>query len=108
MNRQASWAVAVLLAMLATLMVAHLALLHNNSVDCSRYLDFLFRRLDKVQVGSPEALALRKELQQTYSGTTVECANLESDFSEAADRYVRVLLALLGGGAIAVTTGRKD
>lgn len=100
MNRPA-WLVAALLAMMAALMTSHLQLLRNNMVDCDLYLKFLYGRLERTAVGSPEAAILRKELQETYSGKTTECANLEADFSDASDQYLNVILALLGGAGVA-------
>jgi hypothetical protein len=78
---------AVLLAMLAFLMLAHLGMIYVDISECDAFKRDLFR-------GS---LAL--SVEQT-ADVQRECAKIEQIFSDIADKYLAVILALLVGGAV--------
>jgi hypothetical protein len=94
--------VGLLLGMLSALVVFHLILLNTGLRQCDDYQRILIERLRRVTVGSPEALAIRKELQEYFIGKTTECAQAEETFQSASDKYVATLLALLTGAGVAV------
>jgi hypothetical protein len=78
---------AVLLAMLAFLMMAHLGMMYVDISECDAYARDLFR-------GS-----LSLSVEQT-AHVQRECAEIEQVFSDIADKYIAVILALLVGGAV--------
>lgn len=107
-SRNASIYLAILLTMLAGLMASHLLLLHTGLRECDAYQRILLERLKVSKIGSADAIAIRKEVAEYLSGKTSECAELESVYQEASDKYVSVILALLTGSGIAtgVAIGR--
>jgi hypothetical protein len=93
--------------MLAVVMGGHLLLLREGVRECSVYEGILLERLRSTKVGAPEAILIRKELQEYLAGKTSECADAEADYAAFADKYLAVFLAMLGaGGAVAIA--RKD
>lgn len=96
---------AALLFLLTGLMAGHLVLLGIGARECESYQRILLKRLDRSAIGSAEAVALRKEIQEYLSGVTTECANAEEDYERAADKYIAMILALMGAGAYAVASG---
>jgi hypothetical protein len=101
MNDRSAWYVGILLALLAALMGAHLALIKSGVNACDFYEKILLERLRKSKVGSIEAIAIRRELAEYLSGKTSECAEIESVYQQASDKYMSVLLALLTGASAA-------
>ena len=101
-TNRSSFYVFVLLAMLAALMGFHLVLLQTGLSECDAYERILLDRLDKAEIGGAEAIAIRQELADYLSGKTSECAQAEEVYSQAADKYIATILALLtGAGAVA-------
>lgn len=104
MNNRGAWFTAVLLLLLSVLMTGHLVLLGTGVRQCDAYEKILLQRLNVSKLGSPEAVLIRKELQEYLSGRTTECAAAEEDYASAADKYIAVILALLGVGAYAISS----
>jgi hypothetical protein len=91
-NRPA-WFIAALLSMLAGLMGSHLWMLRVGVREC----DELFR----VQLEQQRRLAAKGNKQANIIPANSECSNVEADYSEVADKYLSVILALLGGAGVA-------
>jgi hypothetical protein len=98
--------VSALLGMLAAVMAFHIILLHTGLRECDAYEAVLIERLKVVKVGTPEALALRKELQEYLTGKTTECAQAEEVFADASDKYTAIILSLLTGAGTAAGVNR--
>jgi hypothetical protein len=93
-----AWFVASLLAMLATLMLAHLAVLLVGTWECDRYADVLLERASQ-------------DPTYTITASNEECNAVEETFSDAVGQYLGVILSLLGGaalsGTVAIAATRK-
>jgi hypothetical protein len=87
MNERPAWFVASLLAMIATLMIAHLAMLWVGVRECDEYAKILLER-----ASSDSSFFIRAENE--------ECSNVEETFADAVNQYLSVILSLLGGAAI--------
>ena len=97
---------AILLGMLAGVMTFHLYLLNTGLQECDAYQRILIQRLKKVPVGSPEGLAIRKELQEYLTGKTSECAQAEEVMANASDKFTAIILSLLTGAGVAAGVNR--
>jgi hypothetical protein len=82
----------VLLALLALLMIAHLGMAGVAISECDAYARDLLRG----------ALSLSED--QT-AHVNRECSKIEQVFSDIADKYIAVILALLGGVIIGTRKG---
>jgi hypothetical protein len=80
------------LLLLAVLMIAHLGMAYVGIVECDAYAR------DLLQGG------LKLSIEQT-AHIQRECAEIEQVFSDIADKYIAVFLALLGGAAITARRG---
>jgi hypothetical protein len=85
--RNAAWFVMGLLLLLSTLMCVHLLTLWVSLTVCVDYAELL--------------LGL-KAADPTFSQPRSDpsCANFEGTFSEAVDKYLSVILSLIGGAAV--------
>jgi hypothetical protein len=92
--------VAALLVMLAMLMGGHLLLLHTGLRECDEFHRTLVDRLAKTPVGSEAARALIKDWQAYLDGQQSECAQQEETYSDAADKYIAVIISLLSGAGM--------
>jgi len=84
----------VLLTMLARLMLAHLGMIYFDILECDEYARDLFRGGLKL---TPD--------QTTH--VQRECGEIEQVFSDIADKYLAVILALLTGAAILAKKDQK-
>jgi hypothetical protein len=91
MNQPVALQRAVLLFLLAVLMTAHLGMVYVGILECDAYARELLRG------GSSLSAEQTAHVQR-------ECAKIEQVFSAIADKYIAVILALLGG---AVMTARR-
>jgi hypothetical protein len=96
--RNAAWFVMGLLLLLSTLMCVHLLTLWVSLTVCVDYAQLL---LD-LKAADPTFSQPRSD---------PSCANFEATFSEAVDKYLSVILSLIGGAAVSggvAATARKD
>ena len=105
-GKRAALYVFTLLAMLATVMGFHLVLLQTGLNECDAYERILLERLKAADLGSEEAVAIRKELADYLSGKTTECGEAEAVYSQAADKYLAVIISLMTGAGIAAGVNR--
>lgn len=95
----AAWFLMTLMLLLSVLMIFHLLTLWVGVGVCRDY---------------GEALLQRVIQDPTYriAAPINNCANLESNLGEAVDKYLSVILSLIGGaavsGGVAASTPRKD
>lgn len=100
MDRQnAAWFVMALMLLLSGLMTFHLVSIWVGVAFCRDY---------------SEALVQRAMADPTYRVTVpmASCARLETTLTEAVDKYLSVILSLIGGaavsGGVAASNSRKD
>ena len=105
-GRRASRYVFSLLAMLATVMGFHLVLLQTGLNECDAYQRILLERLKAADLGGEEAIAIRKELADYLSGKTTECGEAEEVYSQAADKYLAVIISLMTGAGVVAGVNR--
>jgi hypothetical protein len=91
-NRPA-WFIAALLSMLAMLMGSHLWMLRVGVDECDE--------LARISFEQARRLAAKSDKQVTVLPLNSECSNIEEDYSKVADKYLSVILALLGGAGVA-------
>jgi hypothetical protein len=91
-NRPA-WFIAALLSMLAMLMGSHLWMLRVGVDECDE--------LARISFAQARRLAAKSDKQVTVLPLNSECNNIEDDYSKVADKYLSVILALLGGAGVA-------
>lgn len=92
-----AWVVASLLSLISVMMTSHLYLLHVGIDECDKLFD--------VQLEQARRLAKIQKEQVTIIPQNPECTELEEEYSNVADQYMEVFLALLGGGGIAASKG---
>ena len=101
MNTQRpQFVLAYLLGLLGLVMGFHLVLLQTGLNECDSYETMLLERLKNLETGSPEADKLRQELFAYLDGRAGECAAAEEVYSDAADKYLAVILSLLTGAGV--------
>jgi hypothetical protein len=86
-RENAAWFVMALLLLLTVLMCVHLATLWVSLTLCAEYAELL---LD-LKAKDPTFSQARSD---------PSCANFEATFSEAVDKYLSVILSLIGGAAV--------
>lgn len=95
--RNAAWFVATLLLLLTVLMIFHLIVLWVGVAICREYSEAVID--PAIAVTGAETIA-------DY------CANRETTLSDAVDKYLSVILSLVGGaavsGGVAVSTKKDD
>lgn len=98
MNREnAAWFVMGLMLLLSVLMVFHLLVLWVGVEICQDYANAVLN--PTITLDGAE-------------GVSTYCGRREADLSEAVDKYLSVILSLIGGaavsGGVAATSTRKD
>jgi hypothetical protein len=79
--------------MLAGLMGSHLWMLRVGVDECDE--------LARISFAQARRLAAKSDKQVTVLPLNSECNNIEDDYSKVADKYLSVILALLGGASVA-------
>lgn len=98
-KKNAAWFLMTLMLLLSVLMIFHLLTLWIGVAVCRDY---------------SEALLQRVITDPTYriAESSTSCARLETTLSEAVDKYLSVILSLIGGaavsGGVAASNTRKD
>ena len=83
---------AVLLLLLALLMIAHLGMVYVGILECDAYARDVLR--GGLNLSGEQTTHIQRE-----------CAEIEQVFSAIADKYIAVILALLGGAVITARRG---
>jgi hypothetical protein len=83
--RSAAWFVMALLLLLSVLMMFHLMTIWVGVIVCRDYAEAVID--PAVTVAGAEGIAST-------------CGKLETDLSEAVDKYLSVILSLIGGAAV--------
>lgn len=96
-----AWFFGALLGMLALLLSVHIGLLGYGVHRCSTYSERLQLRLDRLAPGTPEAAALRKDIEIKAT----RCQGLADHYDTASERYTGTILALLGGAGLSAGAG---
>lgn len=94
--RNAAWFVMTLLLLLSVLMIFHLVVLWVGVEICRDYADAIL---------NPSVTLIGAE------GVSAYCGKREADLAEAVDKYLSVILSLIGGAAISggvAATAKKD
>ena len=78
---------AIILAMIGVLMLAHLGMLYVGIKECDAYADLLLERV-------------RNDPTYEILPANSECSDVEESFASAVSQYLTVFLSLLGGSAI--------
>ena len=97
-RENAAWFVMTLMLLLSVLMIFHLLTLWIGVSVCRDY---------------SEALLQRVVVDPTYriQPTATSCARLETTLAEAVDKYLSVILSLIGGAAVSggvAASSKKD
>lgn len=83
------------------MMTSQLLSLNSLREECVQWGQMLFehaQRQSKI-TGKPPVIAKESLIE--------DCTTLEEEYRNTADQYLEIVLAILGGGAIAVTAVRK-
>jgi hypothetical protein len=95
-RENAAWFVAALLLLLSVLMIFHLLTLWVGVAICRDYAEAILDPAITVQGAE---------------GVSAGCAALEIDLNDAVDKYLSVILSLVGGSAVSggvAATARRD
>ena len=98
---------AYLLSLLALLMGVHLMLLMARDRECSQYEQLLLDRLRKAPIASTQSRDVRSEIQNLLGGRYSDCSESAIRFSDASDKYLSVILALLRGAGVSAGIGHS-
>jgi hypothetical protein len=95
-RENAAWFVATLLLLLSALMLFHLIVLWVGVAICRDYADAILNPAITVTGAD---------------GVAAYCGRRETDLSEAVDKYLSVILSLVGGAAVSggvAASSKKD